>query len=317
MNTRIIKRILEKKHTEFLASIKDEQVRKLVDKNSIITGGSIVSLLLNETVKDYDYYFADKETCLAVAEYYVNEFNKQHPDLYFGSTTDKHHPFVKNENERIEIVVPSAGIASDTSESGKYEFFETLPNEYGEDYVEKVISEADETSAEKIETIGDERQKYHVVYMSSNAITLSDKIQVVIRFYGNAEDIHKNYDFVHCTNYWKSSDRKLYLNKEALECILTKQLIYQGSLYPICSVIRTRKFLKQGWHINAGQFLKMCMQISKLDLENIEILREQLTGVDQAYFIQIIEYCKQRMDADKEFKITTPYLVTIIDKIFG
>ena len=76
MNTKLINKILIKKHNDFVNYIEDDEVRKLVDKNSIITGGSIVSLLLNEKVKDYDYYFTNKETVKAVAEYYIKKLDK-------------------------------------------------------------------------------------------------------------------------------------------------------------------------------------------------------------------------------------------------
>lgn len=312
MNRKTINKIITKKHNDFLASIDDENVKKLIDKNSIITGGSIVSLLLNEKVKDFDYYFVDKETTKAVAEYYVKKFIEKHPD-WEKNNGKTSLPRVLDENDRIKIFVQSAGVAGEGSSEG-YEYFESQPDENAESYVEKVISDADETPSEPLE-LG--KEKYRSVYMSANAITLSDKVQLVIRFYGDPEEIHKNYDFAHCTNYWTSKDKKLHFQPHALEAILTKQLYYQGSLYPICSVIRTRKFIKQGWHINAGQFLKMCFQISKLDLTNMEILDEQLCGVDQVYFIELINYCKERQEKDKEFKITMPYLVSIIDKIFG
>ena len=299
MNRKTIKKIISKKHEDFLASIDDENVKKLIDKNSIITGGSIVSLLLNENVKDFDYYFTNKETCKAVAEYYVKKFIQLHPE--WSDTLRK--PEVVEENDRIKIHVPSAGVAGEEPE---------------QEYVERVISEADDISSEPLDTPSeDTKEKYRPVYISTNAITLSDKVQLVIRFCGEAEDIHKNYDFSHCTNYWTSKDKKLTLQPTALEAILTKQLYYQGSLYPICSVIRTRKFIKQGWHINAGQFLKMCFQISELDLKDINVLSEQLVGVDQAYFIDLINYCKKRQEEDKDFQITMPYIVSIVDKIFG
>ena len=48
MNRRWIRKILAKKHKDFVTSITDEKVRRLVKENSIITGGSIVSLLNNE-----------------------------------------------------------------------------------------------------------------------------------------------------------------------------------------------------------------------------------------------------------------------------
>jgi hypothetical protein len=315
MNRKTINKILTGKHIDFLKSIEDESIRKMVDKNSIITGGSIVSLLLNEQVKDFDYYFTDKETCKAVAEYFVNKFNTEHQDKVYKTSTNMTKPIVKeDDNGRIKIHVPSAGIASE-KDTSDYGFFESLPDETSEDFVEKVIIEADETPVDPL--LEEQKEKYRVVYMSSNAITLANKIQLVIRFYGPAEDIHKNYDFTHCTNYWTSKDKHLVLQPNALESILTKTLIYQGSLYPICSVIRTRKFLKQGWHINAGQLLKMCFQISKLNLEDINVLEEQLTGVDAAYFFQVIDYCKKKQEEDVEFKITAPYLCSIIDKIFG
>jgi hypothetical protein len=160
-------------------------------------------------------------------------------------------------------------------------------------------------------------EKYVPIFLSDNAITLSDKIQIVIRFFGEPDEVHKNYDFVHCTNYWKSWDGELVLNPLALESILTKNLMYQGSLYPICSVIRTRKFIQRGWYINAGQFLKMSAQISNLDLSDIDVLREQLTGVDALYFSQIIEECQKQISENPGFSITSGYLSEVLDKIFG
>ena len=309
MNRRLISRVLQKKHADYLESIKDESVRKMVSENSIITGGSIASLLLNEKIKDFDYYFTDKTTVKAVADYYVKQFNEAHPEI-------KIQPQVFEDGGRIKIVVQSAGVVSENGDEG-YRYFEQYPDEVGEDYVDKVVTEADEIDSEHMEEMDRERGKYRPVFMSANAITLSDKIQLVIRFYGNPEEIHKNYDFIHCCNYWTSSDEKLTLNPGALESLLVKNLQYQGSLYPLCSVIRTRKFLKQGWYINAGQYLKMCFQLSELNLSDISVLEDQLTGVDAAYFFQVIEYCKKRQEEDKEFKVTAPYLVSIIDKIFG
>ena len=105
---------------------------------------------------------------------------------------------------------------------------------------------------------------------------------------------------------------KLVLQQEALETLLTKELRYIGSRYPVCSVTRIRKFIQRGWTINAGQILKMCMQISELDLTDPKVLEDQLTGVDSAYFIQVIRAVKEK---DPE-KINAAYLVEIIDRMF-
>ena len=79
---------------------------------------------------------------------------------------------------------------------------------------------------------------------------------MLIRFWGEVEEIHKNYDFAHCTCAWSSWDNELSLPTKALECIINKELYYMGSKYPLCSIIRSRKFINRGYTINAGQYLK-------------------------------------------------------------
>jgi hypothetical protein len=69
MKTKTINRVINKKFDEWLASIEDDNVRKLVEKGTILTGGSIASMLLREPVNDFDFYFKDLETTKAVAEY--------------------------------------------------------------------------------------------------------------------------------------------------------------------------------------------------------------------------------------------------------
>ena len=312
MNTKTVSKVLLRKHNDFINSIKDAEVKEIFKKYSIITGGSIVSLLMNEKVNDYDYYLTDKDSCKKVAEYFVSQFNSVHPeDIAFRPKTQESiKPNVEEDkNGRIRIIIPSVGMASETDTKNPYEYFEARPLEEVEEYV-------DNLSAEALETIDNKKETYRVIFMTSNAITLSNNVQIIIRFYGNPEEIHKNYDYVHCTNFWKAEDSKLYLNQPALESILSKTLYYIGSLYPICSMIRTRKFIKKGWHINAGQFLKIAFQISELNLQDIAVLDDQLVGVDNAYFYQVIQYLTERKEKEPDFKINSAYLTSIIDKIF-
>jgi hypothetical protein len=105
----------------------------------------------------------------------------------------------------------------------------------------------------------------------------------------------------------------LVLNKEALESLVTKNLSYQGSLYPLTSIIRMKKFIGRNWTMNAGEVLKMMFQVSDLDLTDIEVLEEQLIGVDVAYFSTLIEALR---GVDKD-KITPAYMNTMIDRIFN
>ncbi|MCW3062424.1 MAG: hypothetical protein JWQ02_4245, partial [Capsulimonas sp.] len=79
MKTKTINIVLCRKFDAWLASIEDEAVRDLAARNTIITGGCIASMLLKEPVNDYDLYFRNSETALAVATYYVSQFLKNPP----------------------------------------------------------------------------------------------------------------------------------------------------------------------------------------------------------------------------------------------
>ncbi len=274
MKTKTIEKVLEKKFNEFLESIKDESVKKLVKKNTIITGGCISSMFLNEKVNDYDLYFTNYETTLAVATYYLNIFNENNKTKGYVFDWDSHN---KEQNQfkvpdfaeeyRVKLMFDSTGSAKEIGLQDESEIHEL---------------------GDTIEIKDDKGEKYRPIYISSNAITLSGEIQIIVRFYGIASEIHDNYDFSHCTNYWLSEKEKLYINQRALECILNKELFYIGSKYPLASIIRIRKFVKRGWQINAGQIVKMALQLNKFDLYNPKVLEDQLTGVDLYFFGQLI-----------------------------
>jgi hypothetical protein len=312
MKAKTIKKVIKAKIEDWLSSIEDETVRALASRNTIVTGGCIASMLLKEPVNDFDLYFTNKETTLAVAKYYVSRFSsKNKAGIPVPITVDER-------DDRVRIVVKSSGIASEDGTDTPYEYFESRPDDEGGEYVGEVLGDAGDIEEALEETtdaalaIDDGKPKYRPVFLSTNAITLGHKVQIVLRFYGSADTIHENYDYVHCTNYWTSKDDELVLRQPALESLLARELRYVGSKYPICSVIRLRKFIKRGWTVNAGQILKMMLQISGLDLKDHKVLQDQLTGVDAAYFVQLVSMVKEN---DPE-KVNSAYLVEIIDRMF-
>lgn len=325
MKAKTIKSVIRAKVNEWLATVPEENgLRALLSKNVIVTGGSIVSMLREERVNDYDIYFRTHEAALAAANYYVERFKLNPPPKFKGQEREvdiRVDPTA--EKEQVKIIIKSAGIASET-ESEDYQYFESVPDEVGEEYVGRImenVTAADEIPTKTISLEGDGKEPYRPVFLSANAITLANGIQLVTRFLGEPEVIHKFYDFIHCTCYWSSWDGKLELPAAALEAILTQELRYVGSLYPLCSIIRIRKFVKRGWSINAGQILKMCWQLNKLDLSSIAVLDDQLTGVDAHYFRQVIARLQEKQDKDvaegnPPQPIDTTYLMTIIDRMF-
>jgi len=144
------------------------------------------------------------------------------------------------------------------------------------------------------------------LFISPQAITLTDKLQLVTKFYGSPEEVVKEFDWEHIKSYFKYP--KLYINDATYRLINEKELIYTGSKYPLSSMLRTRKYLKKGWSISAVESLKIMLELAKYDLTNLEVLREQLMGVDPTYMLDILNRIE-----NKEWEIDD--LITQIENL--
>lgn len=291
MNAKNMAKALKKKMDSWVESVTDNAIQDAIKKDAIITGGALVSLLNGEAPNDYDIYFRTYESCLLVARYYAKTWNNNHPDRTQVEIT------TNEDTGRITAFIRSIGVVAEDGESGV------------DDETEPDVSETEEDAKE-------EKRAYRPRYFTTNAISLSDKIQLVIRFCGDVEEIHKNYDFIHCTCSYDYANNEVNLPSRALEAIINKELYYVGSRYPLCSIIRSRKFISRGWSINAGQYLKMCLQLNELNLSDLEVFADQLAGVDSAYFSEAIARIKEKQEKEPDFIIDNTYLFEVINRIF-
>lgn len=288
-----IEQTIRNKMKGWFASIEDIELRDELKKHYIVTGGAITSMLLGDLPNDYDVYIDNVDTAAKLANYYVSRLST--PD---NECTKTPIVSVPPEGGRVEIKVQSAGIAGEDIDQDKYEYFEMYP-----DATSRTLAYLDGGGSCNT-------GKYTALAITTNAITLSDEIQVILRFVGPANEIHKNYDFIHTTNYFTESEGVVF-NEPALEAILARELKYVGSRYPICSMFRLKKFIKRGWTITAGEMLKIAYDIGSLDLNNAEVLQDQLTGVDAAYFRQILSLIKEEGKP-----IERTYLFELVNRIF-
>lgn len=289
MNEKTIKGALTRKIRSWIDSIEDKKVRELCEENTIVTGGSIVSMLTGENVNDYDIYFRDIETTYAVSKYYFDKIDCEKDD----------QDCVIKLEDRVKTFINSRGFLK----------------------AKKSKINVSEDGEESVENKDNEKPKYLPSFITSNAISLTDKIQIITRFFGSPEEIHKNFDFIHCHCYYDFKEKDLVLPQKALLSILTKRLRYYGSKYPVCSIFRLRKFIKRGWKINAGEIFKMCFQVSELDLTDVKVLEEQLIGVDTQYFVWFVNELKNKQavceELGQEFRIDYGYIKEMIDALFN
>lgn len=288
MNRKRIYSIINDKLCDYIKSL-PQDLRKEVKESIIVTGGCITSMLLNEKINDFDIYFNNPDTIIKLLNHYkINE----KCIILDGRQKDS-----LSENNKIDIedkLIDKYSVAIRTLHPDQIKLFF---RETG--FIKNEIENIDE-------------HVYKPLFISPNAISLTNKIQIILRFYGQPNEIHENYDFIHTTNYFTYKDG-LVLRAAALESILTKTLKYQGSLYPLTSMMRIRKFLKREWIITAGEMLKIMFQLSKLNLEDPDVLEEQLMGVDVAYFDRLISLIR---DNDTK-NITTDWLIEKIEEVFN
>lgn len=288
MQRKTIQKAIKSKLESWLSTITDDKLRDKVKNNIVVSGGSICSLWLNEQVNDYDVYLKDENVCYELAHYYLKGFQ----ELEVICHKNKNTLLGENPSGIREIIL-------DNLKPGQ---------------VKILLPESPSGLRTSFEDEG--TGKYLPLFFSPNAISLSDQLQIVLRFTGTVEEIHKSFDFIHATNYF-TFEEGLVTNLRAMESIISKQLSYQGSLYPLTTIIRMKKFIKRGWGVNAGEMLKCMFQISELNLSDPHVLEEQLIGVDVAYFGTLIEILKNKKESDPNFKLTSEYLNTIIDKVFS
>ena len=315
-----IKKVLKQKVQSWIDSVNNDEIKDIIKSNTIITGGAIVSLLQDSKPNDFDVYFKDLNALQKITEYYVDKYIENSdikPDSYAPKVekciwSKKDNRWVvlrddevsKHSDVRIRVFIKSngaVGVDYNAHEDNDKEFRKACAN----------INQHIKTKEEYIP-----ENTFDPIFLSANAITLSDKIQLVLRFYGEPERIHKNYDFVHCTCYYTYWNNELVLPARALEAIINKELYYVGSKYPLCSMVRTRKFMGRGWSINAGQFVKMALQLNELDLKNLHVFEEQLIGVDSFYFNQVIDAVRKMKDEDPNFVPDSQYLINLINEVF-
>ena len=183
-------------------------------------------------------------------------------------------------------------------------FFDEEPNDYD-------IYCLDEGTASELST----HFKKKKAFMTDSAASLKIQghpVQLIFKkgFIGKPEDVVDRFDFQHTMAYWSPSTR-LKAEQDTLEAILTRELRYTGTDYPLSALFRTRKFIKRGWSINAGEMLKACLDLRQHNLHDLQTLVEQLAGVDIAYFGPLIE----KLEEDPSL-VASPDLFDIITKLF-
>lgn len=165
--------------------------------------------------------------------------------------------------------------------------------------------------------------KYKVSLITENAINLTDKIQIITKYYGFSDDITDKFDFQHIKSFWRYNEGKeaseLILCDDFYKLIHEKELVYTGSEYPLSSFFRTKKYIKKGWNISNATMLHIALDIvavfnrGKIIINDKEDIKDYISATivdidddEQDVFIDINdEHLNDQEEHFEDFDIDT------------
>ena len=147
------------------------------------------------------------------------------------------------------------------------------------------------------------------VFVSPNAMTLSNRFQLVFRYTGAPDFVIDQFDFAHTQMFWNRVSG-VKLSDRAKDSLVLNELFYLPGAYPLSSLFRLRKFLLRGWNISIGQLTKLSIQLSKIDYTDLQQLKDQLNGVDIQYINRLVYLL------ESENNMTEERIIAIIDELF-
>lgn len=315
MKAKTIEQLCRKAMEGWVASLPKELQESVMD-DLILTGGAIANMFLGEPVNDWDIYFRDPATAKRVAEHYVAQFVATPPSNLEGNPILSQIQVLER-GDHVAVMVKSAGVLTAHSGEDNYQYFEAFTDsapERAAEYVQVIfgVDQRSDCATDK---------DYWPVALSGNAITLAREnrklppVQVILRFTGEAAEIHKSFDWAHATNYWTFQDG-LVTRVDALECLLARELRYVGSQYPLAALLRSYKFVQRGFsRPHAGHLLVLTLQLARLDWDDPRVWEDQLTGVDFAYFREVIYRIRKLLvEGVGMQEIIATYLAQIVEE---
>jgi hypothetical protein len=250
--------------------------------NSFIAGGALISVARQEKVKDYDWFVTDPGSARTL-------FNHLVARVPVGNY--------------IRLIV-----AQDTVNPKLHRGI--LISEKPGVEVEELIDQFNNDC----KTIKKKANTVYPVYLSKNALMLSNGVQLIFRFIGEPKEVFSTFDFEHCKTYWRPAPLGLLLGAvhyegRSQESIAKNELIYTGNTRFVLSAIsRLNKFISRGWGISPSSLLALAVTSSKVDWSSREALKEELLGIygiENQTLETILNMCSEenKVDLDKVVQV--------------
>jgi hypothetical protein len=165
------------------------------------------------------------------------------------------------------------------------------------------------------------------VYETANALTYRRKgrdgkkldVQIITRFSGTPREILNTFDFTIVQGSFDFQTETFLLDDNFLPDIASRVLRYTStSHFPICALIRTKKYQERGYVLVNSTILAISFAINRLDLKTYKNVKEQLLGIDTMFlygFLETLDDDTELTDTERREFIET--CCTLIDNQIG
>ena len=260
---------------------------KISESDFYIAGGAIKSVLYDQEPNDYDVYFRNIEIAKVVLEAIVRVESK-FINRDKGKTIKAHDSNTEIKDNDIDELKRSEKVIHKLIHMGMDLAMEFCDDEYNY-LIPKLDSESVDDKLENMSRLyGVELDKKDLpTFYSSCVVTFGGhNIQLI---FGVVNDdpikLVENFDFKHTQIvYCPSSLSIIPYDNDVYISLLTKELYYtRKSKFPVSSLSRQRKYIKDGFKSNYKNDIKLAVAISKLDLDDPITFYVQATGMDVVF----------------------------------
>lgn len=234
----------------------DKQFNEHILCNSFIAGGAIISATKNEKIKDYDLFMTKGSSVRSLFSILASRIV---------------------EGGRLQLLT-KPDETNDKLERG----FLTIKEGFHTTYT---LEELIDNFNEACKKLKPKSGKVLPAYLSKNALTMSNGVQLIFRFIGEPKEVFTTFDYEHCKVYWRPNPLGLLLGSvtyegRSQESIAKNELIYTGNTrFVLSAVSRLNKFINRGWGVSPSSLLSLAVSSSKVDWSNREALEEELLGI--------------------------------------
>ena len=164
------------------------------------------------------------------------------------------------------------------------------------------------------------KRKAEIVVQTDNAITLrwhGHKWQLIRCVFGTAAEIFNSFDFSICMGAYSLTHNVWTLHKDFLVHNAEKRLVFHnGTRYPLCSLIRTRKYASRGYTLTGVGYIEIALCVHALRINTYADLKFHLQGIDTAFLKPLTDELMKQGETHYDYDKCLHLMDNVLHKYF-